>query len=113
MGMGGMGMTMAAPTMAYDAAPVMTIAAPAMTMAAPTMSYDMAPAMTMAAPTMAYDMAPAMTMAAPAMMSAVPTTYGAAPTMGGRYGGGGDLFSLVDTNQDGGISRSEFMRAFG
>jgi len=116
-------MTMSAP-MTYDMAPAMTMAvAPPVMMAAPAMAYEMAPAMTMAAP-MAYDMAPAMTMAAPAMtaapmtmaggygggmgMSAVPTTYGSAPTMGG-----GGLFNLVDTNQDGGISRSEFMRAFG
>merc|ERR1719162_2433429 len=129
-------MQIAPPVMMAAPAPVMMAApAPVMQMAPPVMmqqqqEYEMVPVTTMQ-----YDMVPAempggygggmgmggMTMAAPAMaaapmtmaggygggmgMSAVPTTYGSAPTMGG-----GGLFNLVDTNQDGDISRSEFIR---
>jgi len=77
-------------------APVTTMTAAPMLMAPPVMAAPSAPIMT----------APAI-MAPPAMPMAM-TTMPMAPTAVG----GADLFSMLDRNHDGRITRSEFQKAF-
>merc|ERR1711979_170207 len=93
---------MAEPVMTYAAAPPVYAAAPVM-VAEPVMTYAAAPQPVMyAEPVMTTVAAPPMTIAPAMTTMALPTTYGTT----------GDLFSTLDRNHDGVLTRSEFNRMY-
>merc|ERR1712050_123429 len=98
-------MTAQAPVTTFAAPPVM-VAEPVMTVAAPPVYA--APSMTtVAAPQIMVE--PVATYAAQPMTVAPAMTTMALPT---TYGTTGDLFSTLDRNHDGVLTRSEFNRMY-